>query len=427
MKRTRIFTLLMCGLLLLSLACILIPQAKAQGSGINLVQTMRLTSFDNTVIAGEWAGTPPAGNTLILTSLVYGVSQSYNITSVVESGVSWHQVVQSIYVGGGGYNLNSAIWVGQVSSGASASIQIYFDNSAAFAVVNLVQWSGLSGSIDQTATNGSITTFPDSGTTAATTYPIELCVASLGAYDANLNGTVTNGYTLIDGHPYGTYSISNAYCYLVTSTNGAQNVEETTYYGGAFSGCIATFTQQTAAPLSVTVSTSSLTVPIGQTGTFTATVTGGTGPYTYVWQNIVQQLGTGPTFSITPTSIYSEYISCIVTDSLGNVAYSSGWVTFTSIPAIVATPTPPPVTTSLAPFLWMAIEFGIGAFFIFLGMLFLLKVKSGWVGGVIIWVAGFLLQITAYYHWAILVAVLCETVGFIIILSRGHREVQQNK
>jgi hypothetical protein len=77
--------------------------------------------------------------------------------------------------------------------------------------------------------------------------------------------------------------------------------------------------------LSVTISPCTATLDVGQSQTFTSSVTGGLSPYTYQWYlNGTPVSGaTKPEWKFTPTSIGSYNINMKVTDSLGTQATSN--------------------------------------------------------------------------------------------------------
>lgn len=77
--------------------------------------------------------------------------------------------------------------------------------------------------------------------------------------------------------------------------------------------------------LSVTILPSSATLDVGQSQSFTSTVTDGTSPYTYQWylNGAPVSCATKPTWTFTPTSAGSYTVYVKVTDSLGMHATSN--------------------------------------------------------------------------------------------------------
>ena len=91
--------------------------------------------------------------------------------------------------------------------------------------------------------------------------------------------------------------------------------------------------------LSVSVSPTSWTMDMGQSKTFTATPSGGSGSYTrYQWYvgGVAQSGATASTFSYSPASAGSHSITVTVTDSLGVTSPQSTGVTVTVNSALVA-------------------------------------------------------------------------------------------
>jgi len=124
------------------------------------------------------------------------------------------------------------------------------------------------------------------------------------AYQWYLNGNPVSGAT----SPAWTFTPSSTglyTVYLVVTDSLGQNAQSNT-------------AQVTVNPtLQVSVSPSLVQMDLGQSKTFTATVSGGTTPYTYKWYlNDVLVLGaTGSTWTFTPTSTGSYTVYVNVTDS----------------------------------------------------------------------------------------------------------------
>jgi hypothetical protein len=110
------------------------------------------------------------------------------------------------------------------------------------------------------------------------------------------------------------------------------------------------------AVLSVSVSSTSWTMNVGQSQTFTATPTGGSGAYTsYKWyvNGVVQPSQTASTFSFVPASAGSYSITVTVSDSLGATSVQPSAATVTASVPVSTTPTPiftsPPPTVTATP------------------------------------------------------------------------------
>ncbi|MEM3697104.1 MAG: CARDB domain-containing protein [Candidatus Bathyarchaeia archaeon] len=88
-------------------------------------------------------------------------------------------------------------------------------------------------------------------------------------------------------------------------------------------------------PLSVSISPLSASILVGQSVTFTSTVSGGYTPYTYQWYlngNPVSE-ATSPSWTFTPTTSGIYYIHLKVTDDKGNTAQSdAARITVTTVP-----------------------------------------------------------------------------------------------
>jgi hypothetical protein len=122
----------------------------------------------------------------------------------------------------------------------------------------------------------------------------------------------------------------------------------TTEISNAYEFITGSLTQPTPTPTStptpsinVSVLPLNTTIYVGQTANFTATVSGGTAPYTYAWYNLIQQVGENSSvLSITPENTQTGVYYCDVTDSNSQVGYSN-IVTLT----VASEPTPTPTST----------------------------------------------------------------------------------
>lgn len=84
----------------------------------------------------------------------------------------------------------------------------------------------------------------------------------------------------------------------------------------------------TATPLAVTISPSSATIPVGQTQSFTSSVSGGTAPYQYQWRINGVNTGTGASFSFAPSTAGVYQVDLVVTDAT-NTSVASNIATVT--------------------------------------------------------------------------------------------------
>jgi PKD repeat protein len=91
----------------------------------------------------------------------------------------------------------------------------------------------------------------------------------------------------------------------------------------------------TPPPLSASVNPLSASILVGQSVTFTSTVSGGYSPYTYQWYlngNPVSG-ATSPTWTFTPTTSGIYYVQLKVTDNKGNTIQSeTARVTVATVP-----------------------------------------------------------------------------------------------
>ena len=101
-------------------------------------------------------------------------------------------------------------------------------------------------------------------------------------------------------------------------------------------------------PLSVSISPTSVTMDVGQSQTFTSSVSGGTSPYSYQWYlNGAPISGaTSPSWTFTPTSPGSYIVYVNVTDNVG-VTAKSNTASVTVNPSLAVTISPTSMTMDL--------------------------------------------------------------------------------
>ena len=93
------------------------------------------------------------------------------------------------------------------------------------------------------------------------------------------------------------------------------------------------------ASLSVSLSINPTTIAMGQSVTFSATVTGGTIPYSYLWQNLpVPCSGTTNIITCTPTFTGSYNVSITVQDATGVTASANGILIINAIQNVILNP-----------------------------------------------------------------------------------------
>ena len=146
----------------------------------------------------------------------------------------------------------------------------------------------------------------------------------------------TSGYSLANNSPILTndeacpqiFLTNNNACYLFTNQNQTSNL----WYQEIRTVYIPT----------VSVSPTSWAMDVGQSTTFTATPSGGTGTYTsYQWYvgGVAQSGATSSTFSFAPASAGSYSITVTVTDSSGATSTQSTAATVTVNPTVTVSPT----------------------------------------------------------------------------------------
>jgi hypothetical protein len=198
----------------------------------------RGTASNSNTVSVTLSSTPTNGNLLIA---VIGIRTiNINVSSIAQTGVTWtKQVSKNNW--DEGQNLDVEIWAGVVGSGASTNITITLSGSASNAVADVCEYSGLptSGFLDKTATNKGLSAYPDTGTTATTSWADELWIGATNTQGGDQSNP-TNGFTLLDGITYA-YALSVGYLEKIVSSTGTANSGTTTPAGNYWVGCIATF------------------------------------------------------------------------------------------------------------------------------------------------------------------------------------------
>ena len=107
------------------------------------------------------------------------------------------------------------------------------------------------------------------------------------------------------------------------------NCRVTDSAGSTATSTVVTLVVDSSPPPSVSVSPSSLSIIVGQSGMFTASASGGTPPYTYQWFEGSTTVGTSPTLSISKNTTGTYSFNCRVTDSAA-ATLNSNTVTLTA-------------------------------------------------------------------------------------------------
>jgi hypothetical protein len=304
------------------------PLVQAQ-SGITRVQGNARGTSTSDNISVTLASTPTYGDVLIATISAYGPARALddleNVSSITETGVTWTQQVQwvpdpqSPYFNPNVNNPYVGIWLGKVASGASPDIVINLHAAAWEAIADVCEYSGVSTTLDRTATARNFDYYTSTGTTYWTWYSQELWIGAIAAYGVSQTNP-TNGFTLLDGATYGSSSIA----YLERMVNwSAPNAYSGTTLHGVYSsiGCIATFLQI----VYVSFFPDSTIMQVGQTQELASSAVGDYTPcIAYQWyvNDSAVSGATTDTWNFTPATIGIYNIYLIATDSLNNTGQS---------------------------------------------------------------------------------------------------------
>jgi hypothetical protein len=264
--------------------------------------------------------------TISPTSITMDVGQSKNFTSTVSGGTPAY--TYQWYLGGSAISgATSPYYVYTPSSSGSYSIYLNVTDSASTPKVaksntaTVTVKAAFSVSISPTSVTldvGQSRNFTSTVTGGTSPY----------SYQWYLDGSAVSGAT---GTFY-TYRASAAGSHTVyvkvtdsasTPVTATSNTASVTVSGA----------------LSVTISPGTVTMDVGQSETFTSTVTGGSGLYTYQWYLNGTLVGTGSNYTFTPGSPGFHNIYLNVTDSLSMKA-KSNTATVTANAALSVTVSP---------------------------------------------------------------------------------------
>jgi hypothetical protein len=181
--------------------------------------------------------TPTEGTILVATIGIGGNSAIFpvQVNSITQTGVTWTQNASSIsasWVNGAfsDFQVLADIWVGVVSSGASASFSIAAQSLATGMVVNIAEYSGVTAILDDfatdTATSGTATS---TGTITQTTTAPQLWIGSIITYVAGNQLAPTNGFTMYDGEKHtGLAYTTSSYLEKISHVTGSAETGTTT-------------------------------------------------------------------------------------------------------------------------------------------------------------------------------------------------------
>ncbi len=288
----------------------LAPLVSAQ-SGITRVQYDRGTATSGTTVTTTMGSTPVSGNLLIAAISADPYYSTESVASVSETGAAWSKVVG--YDGGSGGTLVE-IWKGNVSSGASTTITTTFGYALSAAVVNVCEYSGLSGIVDQN--NSAVGTgSPSSTGTITTTQASELIIGAITVFPGTYNQTTPqNGFILLDGSIVNLGNqVTGAYLENIVSSTGTYSTGTSAVSISNYDGCIASFEAGASVSTSIITASSdsesvispsgSVVVDNGDSQTFTISAQ----PNYSIYQVIVDGVNEGSLSSYTFTDVTSSH------------------------------------------------------------------------------------------------------------------------
>ena len=224
-------------------------QGNARGTGTGNVSSISVTLNSS----NNFPNAPTKGNYLILTYTSFSSIAARTITSITQTNVSW--TATNAVVSAGNYG-RSEIWIGAVSASAGTSITVNLSGvfgagGGGGGVVNICEYSGLAGTVDQYKTaSGSGVTSSSTGTTSSTTSTNELLIGCTGAFRTGnatqTQSNPTNSFTLLDGTDLslqsGASHVSNGYLERIVSSESTYGSSVTLANPcSEYMGCIATF------------------------------------------------------------------------------------------------------------------------------------------------------------------------------------------
>ncbi|MGA2683385.1 MAG: PKD domain-containing protein [Candidatus Bathyarchaeia archaeon] len=289
------------------------------------------------------------GDVIIVLARTHGGSSPITVTAISStSSQTWHLSRASVSgVSGIGYISES---YAVVTGSAVTSITVTFSSTlsstnAASVLVFSITGANTVNPFDPFSTHSGLpySASSSSGTPSigsiSTSNGHELIIGLEGDRSTTA-ATAGTGFTLIEGQVAGTDGSAAAQDEVISSALSGATVS----FGSSQSGwaMIVDAVQQAPAP-TVIVSPSSWTMDMGQSKTFSATASGGSGTYTsYQWyvDGSAQSGQTASTFSYSPVSSGSHSITVTVTDGNGVTSPQStaASVTVNSAPTVNVSP-----------------------------------------------------------------------------------------
>jgi len=271
--------------------------------------TFSLTATGSGTLSYKWQYSTDNGETWVNVSSG-GTSRTYTISSVAARhfGYLYHCVVS--VANGGSVTSNN---VKLIESTPALSVSIAPASNTVTAGTQVAFKSTVSGGV------------------APYTYRWQYRTSSTGSWtNVSSNGTSAT-YTLTTAERHNGYQ----YRLIVTDSKGTSKT----------SGISTLYVNPVPSGLTVSVSPATNTVTVGETATFSSSVSGGTKPYSYRWQyrtsssgawTNVSTNGTSATYSLTTAARHNGYqYRLIVTDAAGKQGTSTNYSTLVVNPVPV--------------------------------------------------------------------------------------------
>jgi hypothetical protein len=261
------------------------------------VTTTTFTMTQDSSITWNWISV-----SITPSSATLDVGQSQTFTSTVTGGTSPYSY-QWYLDGSAVSGATSSSWTYTPTSSSIGSHTVYVKVSDSASTPATAQSNTASVTVSPALT---VSISPSSVTLdagqSATFSSIVAGGTSPYYYQWYLNGSAVSGAT----SPSWTYSPSSSgpHAVYLKVTDGASNILQSN---------TAPVTVNSAP--SVSISPSSATIDVGQSQTFTSTVTGGTSPYSYQWYLDGSQVSTSSSYTCSPSSSGSHSVYVKVTDT----------------------------------------------------------------------------------------------------------------
>jgi hypothetical protein len=204
---------------------------------VTRVQGVRGTTAQSNGTGVVFSQAPQSGNVLIACIGLHTAGQGITVSNLgPDDEVAWQKIATSTDETN---TTETEIWAGVVLSAGTTVLITLSDYIINEAIVDIYEYSGLTGAIIDTpsASSSGYGSTTDTGTTDTTTQPDELWIGATSLVDYQGNGT--NGFTNLDQQGYG--SLSLAFLEKTVSSVGQANSGAAGSGSADWSGCIATF------------------------------------------------------------------------------------------------------------------------------------------------------------------------------------------